>query len=157
NQLEFETGGLADKLDGALGILDPGELHNDVGKPLASDYRFRHTELVYSVPDGLQSLGYRLVFPVCSHLLVHPDLKDRKAALFKLGKEIHLRILLLDHRLNGFSCRFVVECQLDLVTTLSCNPLEAKCLCSKGILKIRGDQIQRPFHSLGCIDLHDKV
>ena len=53
HQLEFEQRRLADQLDRALAVGEPGELHGDAVLAFALDQRLRHAELVDAVADDL--------------------------------------------------------------------------------------------------------
>ena len=61
DQLELEMGLSLDNGPGSGGISNAGELDNYPVIPLLRNGWFRHTELVYTVPDNLESLIYCLV------------------------------------------------------------------------------------------------
>ena len=60
-ELEFEEGGAADQVFGALHILHPGQLHDDAIVPLLLDGGFGHTELVDAVADDFPGAVHRVL------------------------------------------------------------------------------------------------
>ena len=56
HRLQFQQRGLADEVDGALRVLDPGQLDHDAPVALRDDVRLGDAELIHAVPDGLQAL-----------------------------------------------------------------------------------------------------
>ena len=53
---ELEVGRAADQFFGPLGILDAGQLHDDLARALLLNRRFRHAKLVDAVTDDLERL-----------------------------------------------------------------------------------------------------
>ena len=60
-ELEFEEGGAADQVFGALHILHPGQLHDDAVVPLLLDGGFGHAELVDAVADDFPGAVHRVL------------------------------------------------------------------------------------------------
>ncbi len=61
DDLEFEYGRLANQFLGTLGILNAGELNENIVLAFLDDGRFTHAELVDSIADSLQRLIHRTI------------------------------------------------------------------------------------------------
>src|SRR6185503_9810027 len=61
DEFELQEGGLADNLLGALGILNPRKLDENIILAVALDNRFAHAELVDAVAYRFQSLVDRVI------------------------------------------------------------------------------------------------
>ena len=60
HHLELQLRSLADKGNGPFGILNTGQLHHYLILALAQHNGLSHTELVNTVADNFQGLGYRI-------------------------------------------------------------------------------------------------
>ncbi len=81
HQLEFQLGGLADEVQGPLGILDAGELDHDLVAALAHQDRFGHPELVDTVAQNLQALGQGAFPKLVDFVGLEAQVEDQTAIL----------------------------------------------------------------------------
>src|SRR5262249_16692968 len=65
NELEFEDGGFADQFFGALGVLDPGQLHEDFIVTLAHHGGLSYAELGDSIANRLERLVHYVGLHLC--------------------------------------------------------------------------------------------
>ncbi len=109
HQFKFQLGGLADEVQGPLGVLDAGKLHHDIVGALAHQDRLGHAKLVDAVAQHLQALGYGAFLELLDFLGFELEFKDQ-AAVPALGPgDLQMRELLLHQPLEGGLFVFVVE------------------------------------------------
>ena len=85
HQLEFQACGLADEIDGSLGIFDTRELDENSVSGLGTDVRLSDSELIDAVPDGFKGL-------IRGHLI------DLSSFLFDQARESRPGLFRLSHR-----------------------------------------------------------
>ena len=66
DQRKLQEGGVLDEVLDALGVVDPGQLHEDPVGALPRDQRLGNAELVDAVADGLHGLGDRIVLELAA-------------------------------------------------------------------------------------------
>ena len=81
HQLEFQLGGLADEVQGPLGVLDAGELDDDLVGALAHQDRLGHPELVDAVAEDLQALGQGAFPELIDFIGCEAQVEDQAAIL----------------------------------------------------------------------------
>ncbi|EKD37830.1 MAG: hypothetical protein ACD_75C00976G0002 [uncultured bacterium] len=157
NKFEFQLSGFAEEFEGALGILDAGQLNDNFVLALANNYGLGNAELVDPVSQDFQRLVNCIVLDEVLLFFLQGENDTWKTAFPGLDLRVDIRKIFGDQILHFFHGSGIGQREDYRVGAGGRCPHRTDRLFAQRVFQIVGGKLERVQLSLLEIDFQDQV